>query len=250
MKSWVLLVLLILGVACPIYASSSDSLFNDVAEFGAMLEEQSQLQHDNELFEQAQYGDMAFMQLGEQADSDEDLKDQSSAEEELDQILLSVGDDEGGDEGGDEKPENPTYVLPYPPVLPGFYTPLFNPYTNVNPLSTPFANYAAQPGAHPGVAAASAANAVALAAAHANVANYAGYPGRWWNHRGPWAHAHPVLAGNLAGYPLAAAHPYGWIHPQNLNSAAVGENEKEEFPQFVEVEAQDNDGCINCQFSN
>jgi len=43
-----------------------------------------------------------------------------------------------------------------------------------------------------------------------------------------------------------------WIHPQNLNNAAVGENEEPDFPQFVEVatsEVSDEDSCVGCSFN-
>jgi len=149
-----------------------------------------------------------------------------------------------------DKPEHPTYVLPYPPILPGHYTPLFNPYTNVNPLSTPFANYAQQPGAHPGVAAAAAAQAGALASVNGQIAGGAagGYPYYPFAARNPIV-ANGLLGNGLIGNPVPFNGYAGWIHPQNLNSAAVGENDGDEFPQFVEVatesnEATDCNGCV------
>jgi len=158
----------------------------------------------------------------------------------------STSDDGEGE--GEEKPEHPTYVLPYPPVLPGHYTPLFNPYTNVNPLSTPFANYAAQPGAHPGVAAAAAAQAAALASANGQIAGAAGgYP------YFPYAARGGFIGGHLTGNPIPFSGYAGWIHPQNLNSAAVGDNEPEEFPQFVEIQEGTENiqdlSCVGCEYN-
>jgi len=177
-------------------------------------------------------------ELESEAESETETEAEEAIEEDI--SALEVGEDDD-----DEKPEHPTYVLPYPPVLPGHYTPLFNPYTNVNPLSTPFANYAATPGAHPGVAAAAAAQAGALAAVNGQIAGAAGgYPYY------PYAARHPVVAGQLTGNPVPFSGYAGWIHPQNLNSAAVGDNEPEEFPQFVEVATEETEdtGCVGCSF--
>jgi len=140
---------------------------------------------------------------------------------------------------------NPTYVLPYPPVLPGHYSPLFNPYTNVNPLSTPFANYAAQPGAHPGVASAAAAQAGALAAINGQVAGAGGAMPYY-----PYAARHPVVGGQLAGNPVPWSGYAGWINPQNLNSAGSGTNAESEFPQFLEVATESTEvvECNNCSY--
>jgi len=117
-------------------------------------------------------------------------------------------------------------------------------------LSTPFANYAAQPGAHPGIASAAAAQAGSLAAINGQIAGQAGgYPYY------PFAARNPIIAGQLLGNPVPFSGYAGWIHPQNLNSAAVGENEKEEFPQFVEVSTfqesegtHEEDTCVGCSF--
>jgi len=180
---------------------------------------------------------------------EEVLKAEEAIEEDIQEISALEMDAEGGDGDGDgdEKPDHPTYVLPYPPILPGHYTPLFNPYTNVNPLSTPFANYAAQPGAHPGVAAAAAAHAGALASANGRVAGHAGgYPYY------PFAARHPIVAQQLQGNNVPFVGYPGWIHPLNLNSAAVGDNEPEEFPQFVELESSSSEseemGCVGCSY--
>jgi len=185
---------------------------------------------------------------------EEDSASTDASLQDEDMSLLEVEESEGveaqeGDDDDEEKPEHPTYVLPYPPVLPGHYTPLFNPYTNVNPLSTPFANYAAQPGAHPGVAAAAAAQAGSLAAVNGQIAGAAGgYPYY------PYAARSPVIAGQLAGNPIPFSGYAGWIHPQNLNSAAVGDNEPEEFPQFVEVATEEGVdvedlSCNGCEYN-
>jgi len=147
--------------------------------------------------------------------------------------LLEVG-------GDDEAGENPSYTLPYPPVLPGHYTPLFNPYSNVNPLSTPFANYAAQPGGHPGVAAAAAAQAGGLAAINGQIAGAAG----------GFPFVNPGFVG-LQGNPVPFSGYAGWIHPQNLNSASVGENsDAESLGQFIEVATEENDHgeCQGCSY--
>jgi len=176
----------------------------------------------------------------ETADLEADMQadDAAEAEAEADESFVELGDP--------DKPENPTYVLPYPPVLPGHYTPLFNPYTNVNPLSTPFANYAAQPGAHPGVAAAAAAQAGGLAAVNGQVAGAAGgYPYY------PYAARNPIIAAQLTGNPVPFSGYAGWIHPQNLNSAAVGDNSEmtEGFPALVEVDAEVEVGeCVGCSY--
>jgi len=148
-------------------------------------------------------------------------------------------------EGEGEENEHPTYVLPFPPVLPGHYTPLFNPYTNVNPLSTPFANYAAQPGAHPGVAAVAASQAGHLATINSAVAGQAGaYPFY------PYAQRNTVVQQQLLGNPVPFSGYAGWIHPQNMNSASVGENEQEEFPQLMEVDAAiDETECNGCSYN-
>jgi hypothetical protein len=152
----------------------------------------------------------------------------------------TVQDDDDDDAGGDdaeERPENPTYVLPYPPVLPGHYTPLFNPYTNVNPLSSPYASYAAQPGGHPAVASAAAASAAHLSAVSGMI-----------------AHSHAGLPGHPPYYPFAGkVSPFsgyaGWIHPANLNSAAVGDNTPDEFPQFVETSSSTQvTECEGCEY--
>jgi len=163
-------------------------------------------------------------------------------ESESDEMLLEMG---GEPEEGSSP--NPSYLLTYPPVLPGHYSPLFNPYTNVNPLSTPFANYAAQPGAHPGVAAAAAAQAGALAAINGQVAGAGGAMPFY-----PYAARHPVIAGQLAGNPVPFSGYAGWINPQNMNSVGVGANgdTPAEFPQFVEVatESTEDTGCVGCSF--
>jgi len=176
-------------------------------------------------------------------DAEAEESDAAAASEALedDIVALELGVADDG-----EQPEHPTYVLPYPPVLPGHYTPLFNPYTNVNPLSTPFANYAATPGAHPGVAAAAAAQAGSLAAVNGQIAGAAGgYPYY------PFAGRNPVIAAQLTGNPVPFSGYAGWIHPQNLNSAGVGENEDAEFPQFVEVATEEAEdvGCVGCQYN-
>lgn len=168
-----------------------------------------------------------------------------AAEAELDsEDVTALVEEEPAAEGA---AGSPTYVLPYAPALPGHYSPLFNPYTNVNPLSTPFANYAAQPGAHPGVAAAAAAQAGALAAVNGQIA---GSPGGYPYY--PYAARDAIVAQNLIGNAVPFSGYAGWVHPQNLNSASVGENAPEEFPQFVEVvsaaEAEESD-CQGCQFA-
>jgi len=124
---------------------------------------------------------------------------------------------------------------------------LFNPYTNVNPLSTPFANYAAQPGAHPGVAAAAAAQAGSLAAINGQIAGAAGgYPYY------PFAARNPFIAGQLLGNPVPFSGYAGWIHPQNLNSASVGTNEDAaSLGQFIEItshEETEHTGCVGCSY--
>jgi hypothetical protein len=179
------------------------------------------------------------------AEIDQEVENELNSESEADDSALLEAQADGEEEGG----EHPTYVLPYPPVLPGHYTPLFNPYTNVNPLSTPFANYAAQPGAHPGVASAAAAQAGALAAVNGQIAGAAGgYPYY------PFAARHPVVAGQLAGNPIPWSGYAGWIHPQNLNSASIGADQNEEmaegFPALVEVETEETEatGCVNCSY--
>jgi hypothetical protein len=214
-----------------------------IQQFAIELNESEQ--QESETDEALRNEDMALLEVEAQEDNYVASTKELSAEEaeailEEDISALEVG---GEDE---EKPEHPTYVLPYPPVLPGHYTPLFNPYTNVNPLSTPFANYAATPGAHPGVAAAAAAQAGSLAAVNGQIAGAAGgYPYY------PYAARNPVIAGQLTGNPVPFSGYAGWIHPQNLNSAAVGENEGEEFPQFVEVQTEETEEstCNGCVFN-
>jgi len=179
----------------------------------------------------------------ETADLEADMQDQDALEAAED-AFLQLGDP--------DKPENPTYVLPYPPVLPGHYTPLFNPYSNVNPLSTPFANYAAQPGAHPGVAAAAAAQAGALAAVNGHVAGAAAGAAPYFGGFGGYAGGNPLYGAQLTGNPIPFSGYAGWIHPQNLNSASVGDNSEmtEGFPAFVEVNTEDVDvgECVGCSY--
>jgi len=272
-KLLLLLLLAIIAITSVVATSQLESEVDEqssniLAQLGAEAEAEAQA-----ALEEANFADeeaLAFVEEGE-AESIEDeetmadsTENQADAELDEESLLEVSGDDE-------EKPEHPTYVLPYPPVLPGHYTPLFNPYTNVNPLSTPFANYAAQPGAHPGVASAAAAQAGSLAAVNGQIAGAAGgYPGFVGaGIRAPWAAHAPVFGApylnglglntafagqTLTGNPVPFSGYAGWIHPQNLNSAAVGENEGEEFPQFVEVattseESIDDDACVGCVFN-
>ena len=185
----------------------------------------------------------AVSAIDAQAELEEAQELAAEAEMDSDDVTALVEEEPAADGSAG----SPTYVLPYAPALPGHYSPLFNPYTNVNPLSTPFANYAAQPGAHPGVAAAAAAQAGALAAVNGQIAGSpAGYPYY------PYAARDAIVAQNLIGNAVPFSGYAGWVHPQNLNSASVGENTPDEFPQFVEVtsaaEADESD-CKGCQFA-
>ena len=152
------------------------------------------------------------------------------------------GEEAAGGGGGEEAGANPSYTLPYPPVLPGHYAPLFNPYTNVNPLSTPFSGLAHQPGAHPAVAAAAAVQAGGLAAVNGQIAGAAnGYPYYPYN----------AAVGAGVGFATPFASMGGWIHPQSLNQASVGENaEAASLGQFIELEAQEieHGECVNCSY--
>lgn len=179
------------------------------------------------------------------------MEEEASIPEVADAELVEISQDPSVTAAAPAAPANPTYVLPYPPVLPGHYTPLFNPYTNVNPLSTPFANYAAQPGAHPGVAAAAAAQAAGLAAINGQIAGAAvGAAGAYPYY--PFAARAAGVAAQLAGNPVPFSGYAGWIHPQNLNSAGVGDNQPSDFPAaFVEVATEEAEtvGCNNCVFN-
>jgi len=229
------------------FTNNIEFFYNEFNSFIDQLGESELIEQDTDNALRAE--DMALLEVESAESSEEDSEDLSAeeAEELIDQDIsaLEVEVEDDGEGGEEEKPEHPTYVLPYPPVLPGHYTPLFNPYTNVNPLSTPFANYAATPGAHPGVAAAAAAQAGSLAAVNGQIAGAAGgYPYY------PYAARNPIIAGQLTGNPVPFSGYAGWIHPQNLNSAAVGENDGEEFPQFVEVATEETEdaGCVGCVF--
>jgi len=150
MKSVVLAVLLILGLASPIFATSlSESIVNDIDVFSRLLQEQVELEHENNMIE-------LHLQLNDAHD--------------LSMIEMSAQDDgeeEGGEEGGESK--NPSWVLPYPPLLYAHaaHGGFFHPYSNVNPLGAPWGGFA--PVAHaPGFAPSAAAvyNAPLTAALH------------------------------------------------------------------------------------
>jgi len=185
----------------------------------------------------------------EQEEEREVMQAENAIEEDIQEISALETESEGEDGGEDDHPDHPTYVLPFPPVLPGHYSPLFHPYSNVNPLSSLAANIAAQPAVHPGVAAAAAGHAGRLAAISAQIPGAAGGYSYY-----PFAARHPLIAAQLAGNPVPLHGYAGWIHPQNLNSAAVGDNEPEDFPQFVEVSTSEGVdvedlSCNGCEYN-
>jgi hypothetical protein len=236
-------------------AAAADAIF---AEFEHEVQSEVAVQNAGETEVDMDGEAEAEVEVDTETDADAEVEVDQAAEVDAEsEAAVEVDGDAGADaeidlsgesfvETQQTQGENPTYVLPYPPVLPGHYSPLFNPYTNVNPLSTPFANYAAQPGAHPGVASAAAAQAGALAAINGQIAGAGGAMPYY-----PYAARHPVIAGQLAGNPVPFSGYAGWINPQNMNSANVGENESAEFPQFVEVATETTDviGCNNCVYA-
>jgi len=168
-----------------------------------------------------------------EAEAEAEGEAEAEAEEPVvdENMLLQVGEEPASE----AENANPTYALPYPPLQPHYYSPLFNPYTNVNPLSYPFANYAAQPGTHPGLAQAAAVHASTFAARNAAVAHAGAFP-------------YYPFAGGFNTAAAASGFYAPWVHPQNMNSAKVGTNEAAEFPQFVEV-SNEGDSCVNCSFN-
>jgi hypothetical protein len=214
-----------------------DDAFPAFVEIGAASESDSEV-----AAEDAIDADVAALLEGA-AESDSDASDMTEAEfETIDPLDMETNMIQMTDDGGEAAGANPSYTLPYPPVLPGHYSPLFNPYTNVNPLSTPFANYAAQPGGHPSVAAAAAAQAGTFAAVNGQIAGAGnGYPYYPYN----------AAAGvGFGGVPFSGYG--GWIHPQNLNSASVGENaDAASLGQFLEIATEQSaeaGECVNCSY--
>lgn len=250
-----LLALLVGGVVAARHPESDDALLEvDAGEHAeAYLDSEALAQSEVEADAEALAELMARVEALAKNNGENGAKAESESESE-DASMMEVAAGEGEPEGS----ANPTYVLPYPPVLPGHYTPLFNPYTNVNPLSTPFANYAAQPGGHPSVAAAAAAHAGHLAAVNSQIVGTAGRAYPYY----PYALRSPAVAALLAGNPVPFSGVAGWIHPQNLNSVGVGANDapaedggapaEEGAPAaFVEVATEETEavGCNNCVFN-
>jgi len=203
--------------------NANEALVHGEAEAEVEGEAEAEAEVEGEAEAEAEVDAEAEAEGEAEAEAEEPVVDEN--------MLLQVGEEPAAE--GENA--NPTYALPYPPLQPHYYSPLFNPYTNVNPLSYPFANYAAQPGTHPGLAQAAAVHASTFAARNAAVAHAGAFPYY------PFAGGFPTAAAASGFYAP-------WVHPQNMNSAKVGTNEAAEFPQFVEVSTE-GDSCVNCSFN-
>lgn len=135
-------------------------------------------------------------------------------------------------EGGGDS--NPTYVLPYPPLMPHFFTPFLNPYSNVNPLSFPYNYYYGQGGRPAGPAPGGMAP------------GFAG-PGMMQ----PAMGGAPAFGGGHPYYPYYSFMERRTHLPWQLRTVGVGANSDPTFPQFLETEAQlsTSTDCINCHYN-